>query len=159
MEVNPSRTPRSPARERRNITNLTKRAPGKALVPEVPPVEEALRRVQAPAPAPGPRKDVREVYAMLADLAAVRERVHNLICVRKLAAFHKPEQIRRFQMLEEQAIWTREGSFDRNEIIAERLERTLRRLYVGYDPEPFYIGVVYTITLDGRLSLKNSLWA
>ena len=143
MKVNPNRTPRSPARERRNITDPTKRAPGKALVPEVPLVEEALRRVQAPASAPAPRRDLRDVYAMLADLAAVRERVHKLIRVRKLAAFHKPEQMRRFQMLEEQAIWKREVSFDRNEIISKRHERALRRLYVGYDPETFYIGVHY----------------
>ena len=44
VKVNPKKTPRSPARERRDITDLVNRAPGGALVPEVPPVEEALKR-------------------------------------------------------------------------------------------------------------------
>ena len=39
-----------------------------------------------------------------------------------------------------QAAWKREGGFDRNEIIAERHERTLRRLYAGYDPELIHVG-------------------
>ena len=45
----------------------------------------------------------RDVHAMLADLAAVRERVHKLIRARELAAFHKLEQMRRVQMLQKPA--------------------------------------------------------
>ena len=37
----------------------------------------------------------------------------------------------------------REGGFDRNEILAERQERSLRRLFVDYDPESFFIGEHY----------------
>ena len=48
----PEEDPTSPARESRDITDPVKRALGGALVPEVPPVEEALRRAQAPPPAP-----------------------------------------------------------------------------------------------------------
>ena len=43
----------------------------------------------------------------------------------------------------EQATWKREDGFDRNEVITERHERTLRRLYAGYDPEPYHIEVHY----------------
>ena len=83
---------------------------------------------------------------MLADLAAVRERVHKRIRVRELAAFCKLEQMRRVRMLEKQAAWKREGDFNRNEIIA-----------ADYDRNLFIFG--YTTTLDGRPPLKkNSLW-
>ena len=44
VKVNPKRTPRSAARESRDIADLVNRAPGGALTPEVLPVEEALRR-------------------------------------------------------------------------------------------------------------------
>ena len=74
---------------------------------------------------------------MLADLAAVRERVHKLIRVRELAASHKLEQMLHVQMREKAAGWMREDSFDRNEIIAKRHQRTLRRLYADNGPETF----------------------
>ena len=75
--------------------------------------------------------------AMLAELAAVRE----LILVTKLATSHKLEQIRRLRVHEKVTAWKRGDGFDRNEIIAERHRRTLRRLYLGDDPEHFQIGV------------------
>ena len=57
VEVIPKRTPRSPTRESRDIIGLVDGAPKGALVSEVPSVEEVLKRVQAPAPAP--RRDAR----------------------------------------------------------------------------------------------------
>ena len=62
----------------------------------------------------------RDVHAVLADLAAVCERAHKLIRVRKLFTSHKLKQMCRIRMLEEQITWKRENSFDRKEIIAER---------------------------------------
>ena len=62
----------------------------------------------------------RDIHAMLADLAAVCERAHKLIRVRKLSTLHKLKQMCRIRMLEEQITWKRENSFDRKEIIAER---------------------------------------
>ena len=44
VKASPKRTTRSPARESGDITDLVNRVPGEALVPEVPPVEQALRR-------------------------------------------------------------------------------------------------------------------
>ena len=44
-----------------------------------------------------------DVHAMLADLAAVRERAHTLILVRELAASHKLEKKLHIRMLEKQA--------------------------------------------------------
>ena len=51
--------PGSFAREGKDMIGLVKRAPeGALLVREVPPVEEALKRAQAPVPAQAPRRDV-----------------------------------------------------------------------------------------------------
>ena len=49
--------------------------------------------------------------------------------------------MRRVWMLQKQAVWEREGSFDRIEIKAEIHEQTLRRLYAGFDSEPLYTGL------------------
>ena len=46
----------------------------------------------------------RNVNAVLADLAAVRERVHELIRVRELAASHKLEQMIRARIREKAAV-------------------------------------------------------
>ena len=43
-------------------------------------------------------------------------------------------------MLKTHAVWTREGSFDRINIISEIHEQTLRRLHADYDSEPLYTG-------------------
>ena len=80
---------------------------------------------------------------VLADLAAVCGRVYKLIRVRELAEFHKLEQMLCILMLEQKAAWKREDGFDRNEAIAERHERALRRLCTDYDPEPFHIELHY----------------
>ena len=59
MEVNPrDRRPHDHLPESRDdITGPVERAPGVAPVPEVAPVEEALRKARALAPAPAPRSD------------------------------------------------------------------------------------------------------
>ena len=49
--------PRSSDRESRNIPDPVKRAPGVAPVCEVPQVEEAPKRAQAPAPVPASMRD------------------------------------------------------------------------------------------------------
>ena len=88
----------------------------------------------------------RDVHAMLADFTAVHGRVHKLIWVRELAAFHKLEKMLRVRMPEQQAIWKRENDFDRNEIVAKRHERIpVRRLYAGYDPDFFCTGQPLTL--------------
>ena len=81
---------------------------------------------------------------MLAGLASIRGRLHKQIRVRELVALNKLEQMLRVRLLEQQATWKRGNDFDRIEIIAERYEETPRRLYVGYDPEPFHIGLYDT---------------
>ena len=83
----------------------------------------------------------RDVRLMIAELAATRERVCELIRVRELASLHKLEQMRRVQMLGKHATWKREGGFDRIEIIVEIHEHTLRRLHAGFDLEPLYTGL------------------
>ena len=85
----------------------------------------------------------RDVNAMLAELAVVRERLHKLVLFRELATYHKLEQIRRVPMLEKQAALAREDGFDRIEVIAERHRRTVGSLYAGDDQKPFQIGVHY----------------
>ena len=85
----------------------------------------------------------RDVNAMLAELAVVRERLHKLFLFRELATYHKLEQIRRVTMPEKQAAWAREDGFDRIEVMAVRHRRTLGSLYAGDDQKPFQIGVHY----------------
>ena len=97
-----------------------------------------------------------DVTAMLANLAAVCKRVHTLSLIRELAASHELEQMLRVRVREKAAAWKREDGFNRNEKIAERHQKTLRRLYVGDDPEPFQIE--YTVAFNGRPPLNNSLW-
>ena len=66
----------------------------------------------------------------ISDLAAVREGVHKRIRVRELAASYQLEQMLRVRMCEKAAAWKREDSFIRNEVIAERHQRTLKGLSV-----------------------------
>ena len=75
----------------------------------------------------------RNVRLMIAVLRATRKRVRELIRDRELASSHKLEHTRRVRMLEKQAAWTREGSFDIIEIIAAMHEQTLRRIHTGFD--------------------------
>ena len=106
-----------------------------------------------------------DVTDMQAELAVVRERVHKLVLIREFAASHKLEQILRVRVPKQAAAWKREDGFDRNEIIAERYRRTLRRLYAGDDPEPF-IEIQYNIRrlstpeefTEGMESEVNRLW-
>ena len=83
----------------------------------------------------------RDAHLMPEELAAIRGRVHKLIKVRELAALHKLEQMLRVRMPEQQATWKIENVFDRTEIRVERHGETLRRLYAGFDPEPFCTGL------------------
>ena len=78
---------------------------------------------------------------MLKELAEISGRVRKLIWAKELALSHKPEQIRRVQMLEQRAAWIREIGFDRIETIAEMHEETPRRLHTGFDPGPVYTGL------------------
>ena len=94
----------------------------------------------------------RNVHVMLVDLTTIRTRIHEFIPIRKLATLHKLEQMLRVRMLEQQSTWKSENDVDRTEIIiAERHERTLRRLYVSYDSNPFLIGASYNRTLTAVL--------
>ena len=85
-----------------------------------------------------PERDVRVVTAAL---RATRERVCELIRDKELASSHQLEQMRHVRMLEKQAAWKREGSFDRIEIVAEIHEQTLRRLHAGFNSEPLHSGL------------------
>ena len=85
----------------------------------------------------------RDVHLMLEEPAALGGRVLKLIRVKELVAPHKPEQMRRVRMLEKQVAWKREDGVDRIEVIAERHEKSLGRLYAGFDSDPVYTGVHY----------------
>ena len=85
----------------------------------------------------------RDVHLMLADLASVRGRVHKRMWVRKLAAFHKLEQMLHARVPEQQVTWRRETIFDRNDVTVENHERILRRPYAGCDPECCFTGFPY----------------
>ena len=78
---------------------------------------------------------------MLENLAAACRRVHICIRIRDLAVSHKLEQRLRVGMCENTASWKREDGFHRSEIIAERHQTTLKRLYENGDPEPFQVRV------------------
>ena len=99
----------------------------------------------------------------MADLAAFRGCMHKLIRTSKLAAVDKLEQMLQAQMLEQHATWKRYADFDRIDIIAERHEKTLRCLYAGFDPDPFYIGLRNTrrqptpeeFTVDMKANMKR----
>ena len=82
-----------------------------------------------------------DVRLMLAVLRVTRECVRELIRDRELASSHQQEQMRHVRMLEKQAAWKREGSFDRIEFIDLMHEHTLRRLHAGFDLEPLYPGL------------------
>ena len=75
---------------------------------------------------------------MIAELAATRWCVLELIRVRKPVSSHKIEEMRRVRMLKKQAAWKKEGGFYGIEIIAEMHEHTLRCLHAGFDSEPLY---------------------
>ena len=45
------------------------------------------------------------------------------------------------EMLEKQALWKREGGFDRIETIAEMHAESLKCMHAGFDPEPYYTGL------------------
>ena len=53
-------------------------------------------------------------------------------------------------MLEKQAVWKREGGFDRIEIIAEMHKQTLRRLHAGFDSKPLYTGLQSSMVAQFR---------
>ena len=99
----------------------------------------------------------------MADLAAFRGCKHKLIRASKLAALDKLEQMLQAQMLEQHATWKRYTDFDRIDIITERHEKTLRRLYAGFDPDSFHIGLRYTqrpptpeeFTVDMKANMKR----
>ena len=78
---------------------------------------------------------------MVVDSATTRGGMRNLIRVRKLAATHMLEKMRRVQTIEKQPAWKREGGFDRIETMAEVHAETLRRMHAGYGPEPYYTGL------------------
>ena len=75
---------------------------------------------------------------MIEELRVTRERVREPIRDRELTSLHKLEQMRRVRMLEKQAAWKRKGGFEKNEIIAEMYEHTVRRLHSDFDSKPLY---------------------
>ena len=83
----------------------------------------------------------RVAHQMLKELAEISGCVRKPFQARELAASHKLEQMRRVQVLEQRAIWTRKTDFDRIETIAETYEETLRRLHAEFDPGPVYTGL------------------
>ena len=102
---------------------------------------------------------------MLVDLTITRGRVRKFVRVRELAATHTLETTRRVRMLETQAAWKREGGSDRTMTRADMHEDTLRRMHVGFDPEPFCIGLYKArrpptpreSTLDVKIEMKTLL--
>ena len=74
----------------------------------------------------------RDVRLIVTELAITGGRVRKLIRVGELASSHKLERMRRAQIVENQAVWKRDGGFDRPEIRAEMHELTLRRLRAGF---------------------------
>ena len=76
--------------------------------------------------------DIRKITA---EVEAISWHLRECIWVRDLAATHRPGQVRRLWMLEEQTAWKREAGFDRNEIIAEMREQ---HFLAGFHSEPLY---------------------
>ena len=58
----------------------------------------------------------RGVRKMIAELAAIRWRVRELIRVKELASSHRLEQMRRVRMLGMHEAWKEEGGFDRIQV-------------------------------------------
>ena len=66
-----------------------------------------------------------EVIVMHAELAAISERAHKLILVRKIAAFHRLEQMHHIRILEKLAVWR-----ERKVLMGVRYwSKTLGRVY------------------------------
>ena len=65
---------------------------------------------------PFPKRDVR---LMIAILRATRQSVRELIRDWELASSHQLDHMRHIRMLEEQAVYGREGGFDKIYIIFE----------------------------------------